>query len=60
MTPVQPRGPQGDVSFVREMWIFLRANRLWWMTPIVVCLLAVGLLIILGGTGLAPFIYSLF
>jgi hypothetical protein len=30
------------------------------MLPIIVALLLLGLLIILGGTGAAPFIYSLF
>lgn len=32
----------------------------WWLTPIIVVLLGVGLLVTLTSTGAAPFIYSLF
>ncbi len=35
-------------------------NKAWWLTPIVIVLLLVGLLIVLGSTGIAPFIYPLF
>ena len=47
-------------SFVREFWDFLAANKKWWLLPIVVVLLVVGVLITLGGTAAAPFIYTLF
>jgi hypothetical protein len=40
---------------------FLRENRNWWLVPIVVVLLLLGLVIVLTqGTALAPFIYTLF
>jgi hypothetical protein len=32
----------------------------WWLLPIIVVLLVFGLLIFLGSTGIAPFIYTLF
>lgn len=47
-------------GLISEMWGFLRDNKKWWLLPIVVMLLLFGLLIILSGTGLAPFIYTLF
>ncbi|MHB1033378.1 MAG: DUF5989 family protein [Pirellulales bacterium] len=47
-------------GLVREFIDFLRFNKKWWLTPIIVVLLLVGLLVILGGTALAPFIYTLF
>ncbi|HEY3354348.1 MAG TPA: DUF5989 family protein [Polyangia bacterium] len=47
-------------GFLRELWYFLRHNKKWWLTPIVVVLLVLGLLVFLGGTGAAPFIYTLF
>ena len=47
-------------GLVREFIQFLAHNRKWWLTPIIVVLLLVGLLVVLGGTGLAPFIYALF
>ena len=39
---------------------FLLHNKSWWLTPIIVMLLLVGLLVMLAGTGAAPFIYTLF
>ena len=43
-----------------ELWSFLRHNKKWWMTPIILVLLLMGVLVVLGGTGMAPFIYTLF
>ena len=43
-----------------EFWDFLKHNKKWWLLPILVALLLLGLLVILGGTGLAPFIYTVF
>lgn len=43
-----------------EFLAFLRHNKKWWMLPIVLILLIMGLLILLGGTALAPFLYPLF
>jgi hypothetical protein len=45
---------------VGELVDFLQHNKKWWLTPIVVMLLLVGALVILGSTGAAPFIYTLF
>jgi hypothetical protein len=47
-------------SFLAEFWSFLRYNKKWWLTPIVLVLLLMGLLIALTGTSAAPFIYTLF
>jgi hypothetical protein len=47
-------------GFVGELWHFLAQNKKWWLTPIVIILIAFGLLIALGGTAAAPFIYTLF
>jgi len=51
---------QTSPSLLRELVDFLLHNKAWWITPIVVVLLLVGLLIFLAGTGAAPFIYPLF
>jgi hypothetical protein len=47
-------------SFLREFWEFLRENKKWWLTPILLVLSLLGIFIFLGATGAAPFIYSLF
>jgi hypothetical protein len=43
-----------------EFWFFLSHTKKWWLVPIVVILLAFGLLMALSGTAAAPFIYTLF
>ncbi len=47
-------------SFVAEFVQFLGENKKWWMIPILVVLLLVGALLVVGGSGVAPFIYTLF
>jgi Family of unknown function (DUF5989) len=47
-------------GFLRELFDFLRQNRKWWLLPAIIVLLLVGVLGVLGGTALAPFIYTLF
>jgi hypothetical protein len=51
---------QSHNSFLSELWGFLKSNKKWWLIPIIVVFLILGLLILLSGTGLAPFIYTLF
>lgn len=47
-------------GLVAEFWDFLKHNKKWWLTPIVLALLLLGLLVLLGGSSAAPFIYTLF
>jgi len=68
----QPQGPSENAAdfareadtaqpgLVQEFWDFLCHNKKWWLTPIIVILAIFGLLIVLAGTGAAPFIYTLF
>jgi len=49
------------MSFLAELWAFLRARRRLWLTPLILVTLILGLLLILSqGSALAPFIYSIF
>ena len=48
------------MGLARELLDFVRHNKKWWLIPILVVILLVGLLVILGSTGAAPFIYALF
>jgi len=51
----------GKISILKEFWSFLRIRKKWWLAPIVVLLLTLGLILVLTeGSALAPFIYSLF
>lgn len=44
-----------------EMFSFMKEDKLWWMSPILVLLLLVGsLLIVTQGSALAPLIYAMF
>lgn len=45
---------------VSEFLALLKQNKKFWLIPIVLLLLLVGVLIILGSTAAAPFIYTLF
>jgi hypothetical protein len=47
-------------GFFAELIDFLRHNKKWWLTPIILVLLVMGALIFLSGTAAAPFIYTLF
>jgi hypothetical protein len=49
------------VSFVAELWEFLRARKKFWLIPIVIMMLIFGGLVVLTkGSAVAPFIYTLF
>ncbi len=54
------RAEESPPGLLRELVDFLLYNKAWWITPIVIVLLLVGVLIILSSTGAAPFIYPLF
>ncbi|HET8550699.1 MAG TPA: DUF5989 family protein [Bryobacteraceae bacterium] len=49
------------MSFLREFWRFVRVRRKFWLLPILLTLLLVGVLMVLAqGSAVAPFIYTLF
>jgi hypothetical protein len=51
----------GKLSILKEFWNFLRVRKKWWIAPIVILILTLGLILVLTeGSALAPFIYSLF
>ncbi len=43
-----------------ELLSFLWQRKLWWLIPMVVMLVLLGGALILGGSAVAPFIYTLF
>ena len=45
----------------RELWLFMRVRKKFWLGPIMLVLLLLGMLIVFTeGSALAPFIYTLF
>ena len=48
-------------SLLAELWRYLRVRRKYWLLPIIVTLVIVGgLIVLVHGSVLAPFIYTLF
>lgn len=49
------------MSFLKELWSFMRVRKKFWLIPIFIIMLLLGALIVLGeGSALTPFIYTLF
>lgn len=49
------------MEFLRDLWAFVRSRKKWWLLPLIIILLLIGILIALGaGSAISPFIYSLF
>jgi hypothetical protein len=49
------------ISLLGEFWAFMKMQKKWWLAPLIVILVLMGVLIILTeGSALAPFIYALF
>jgi Family of unknown function (DUF5989) len=51
---------EGRASLLSEFVYFLSQNKKWWLLPILLVIGGVGLLVLLAGTGAAPFIYTMF
>lgn len=50
-----------NLGVAGELLAFLWARKWWWLIPMIIVLLVLGLLTVLGSaTGLGPFIYTLF
>jgi hypothetical protein len=51
----------GIMSFVAELWHFMRVRKKFWLLPVIVMSCLLGALIVLTqGSAVAPFIYTLF
>ncbi len=59
-TEFEAAGEEKQLSVVQEFLVFIMENKKWWLIPILLVLALVGALVILGSTGAAPFIYTLF
>ncbi len=49
------------MDFLKDLWSFLKARKKFWLAPLIIILLLIGVLIVIGGgSAIAPFIYTLF
>ncbi len=55
------RDIRSRLSIFEELWAFMRERKKWWLGPIILILVLLGLVVVLTqGSALAPFIYTLF
>ncbi len=49
------------IEFLKDLWDFMRERKKFWLAPIIVVMLLLGVLIVVAqGSAVAPFIYTLF
>jgi hypothetical protein len=49
------------MSLLKELWAFMKVRKKWWLLPIILVMLTVGMLLVFAqGSALAPFIYTIF
>lgn len=49
------------MQFLKDLWGFLKHRKKFWLLPLITILLGFGVIIVLaGGSAIAPFIYTLF
>jgi len=49
------------LSFLSELWLFLKVRKKFWLLPVLIILGLFGGLVVLGeGSAIAPLIYTLF
>jgi hypothetical protein len=51
---------ESNSGIIIEFWEFICENKKFWLIPLIIILLLIGILIFLGGTSAAPFIYTIF
>lgn len=49
------------MSLIKELWAFLKVRKKFWLLPIIIIMLLLGVLLVVAqGSAVAPFIYTLF
>ncbi len=56
----RPRRVNRRVGVMRDLMTFLWQNKLWWMIPIIIVLIAFSVLIWFAQSATIPFVYTLF
>ncbi len=49
------------MDLFKDIWLFLKERKKFWLAPVIIILLLLGVLIVFsGGSAIAPFIYTIF
>jgi len=49
------------VEFIKDLWMFMRERKKFWLAPIIIVMMLLGALIVFTqGSVIAPFIYTIF
>lgn len=49
------------MDFLKDIWGFIKERKQYWLGPVIIMLLLIGILVVIGGgSSVAPFIYTLF
>lgn len=49
------------MDFLKDLWGYMKARKKWWLTPLILMLILLGLLIVVGTSSpLAPVVYTVF
>ena len=56
----EEKSRQRRSTLIGELFSWVLHNKKWWLLPILVVLLMLGALVVVGGSGIAPFLYTLF
>jgi hypothetical protein len=51
--------PRDVRRLLAELWLFAREHKAYWLVPLVIVLLAAGVVVV-GSGAVAPFVYTLF
>ncbi len=48
------------MEIIKDLFLFLKERKKWWLLPLFIFLLLIGLIIFFSNSALAPFIYTIF
>lgn len=49
------------IELLKDLWLFFKERKKFWLAPVIVILILLGVLIVFGGSSaIAPFIYTIF
>ena len=49
------------MEILKDLWAFMRERKKFWLAPMIIVLIILGLIIVFGGSSaIAPFVYTLF